>query len=112
MPGLGVVPGVVRRLRETLRVPHMGWNLVSPERPETLVRSGHAYFANSYGAFDAPDGWDAARTPHGAPFISAIERGPVVACQFHPELSGAYGMSLLERWLALACAPRQEARAC
>jgi imidazoleglycerol phosphate synthase cyclase subunit len=34
------------------------------------------------------------------PFIAALERGPILACQFHPELSSAYGATLLERWLS------------
>jgi len=33
------------------------------------------------------------------PFIAALERAPTLACQFHPELSGDYGATLLERWL-------------
>ena len=48
---------------------------------------------------ESPDGWTPAWTTHGVPFIAALERGPTVACQFHPELSGAYGAALLERWL-------------
>ncbi len=37
---------------------------------------------------------------HGGRFVAAVERGPQLACQFHPELSGAWGLSLLRRWLA------------
>ncbi|MCC6527021.1 MAG: imidazole glycerol phosphate synthase subunit HisH, partial [Polyangiaceae bacterium] len=37
---------------------------------------------------------------HGGPFVAALERGPVLACQFHPELSGRWGQALIERWLA------------
>ena len=32
-------------------------------------------------------------------FCAALERGGVLACQFHPELSGPYGARLLSRWL-------------
>ncbi len=35
-------------------------------------------------------------------FVAALERGAVLACQFHPELSGAWGQALIERWLAAA----------
>ncbi len=39
-----------------------------------------------------PDGWQRrAWTDHGGAFVAAIERGAVLACQFHPELSGAWG---------------------
>jgi imidazoleglycerol phosphate synthase glutamine amidotransferase subunit HisH len=30
-----------------------------------------------------------------------MERGNLVGCQFHPELSGDYGGALLSRWLEL-----------
>jgi imidazoleglycerol phosphate synthase glutamine amidotransferase subunit HisH len=30
-----------------------------------------------------------------------MERGNVIGCQFHPELSGAYGHALLARFLEL-----------
>ena len=33
--------------------------------------------------------------------VAAIERGPILACQFHPELSGKWGASLIERWLGV-----------
>ncbi len=36
---------------------------------------------------------------HGGRFVAALERGALLACQFHPELSGAYGRRLLARWL-------------
>jgi imidazoleglycerol phosphate synthase glutamine amidotransferase subunit HisH len=60
------------------------------------------YFANSYRLARGPDGWEGARTDHGGEFASALERGPLLACQFHPELSGAAGLTLIERWLSLA----------
>jgi imidazoleglycerol phosphate synthase glutamine amidotransferase subunit HisH len=36
---------------------------------------------------------------HGGSFVAAIERGDVLACQFHPELSGPWGSGVLSRWL-------------
>jgi imidazoleglycerol phosphate synthase glutamine amidotransferase subunit HisH len=30
-----------------------------------------------------------------------MERGDVLACQFHPELSGEVGLRIIRRWLAL-----------
>ena len=101
--GLGLVTGRVRRFPATSTVPQLGWNRVeSGGAAKGLVRSGHAYFANSY-YLDAPvAGWTTAWATHDVRFVAAIERGPQLACQFHPELSGAWGASLLERWYA-AC---------
>ena len=33
---------------------------------------------------------------HGIQFVSALEKGCVVATQFHPELSGTTGMTILK----------------
>jgi len=98
--GLGVIAGTCRRLPDHVRVPHLGWNAVTAVSQAGLVDSGVAAFANSYALLEVPRGWTPAWTTHGVPFVAALERGRVLACQFHPELSGAYGAALLERWLA------------
>ena len=97
--GLGVVPGTCRRLPAEVRIPHLGWNSVTPDHGARLVTDGVAAFANSYALRESPSGWSPAWTTHGVPFVAALERGPILACQFHPELSGEYGAALLERWL-------------
>jgi len=97
--GLGVVAGTCRRLPAQVRIPHLGWNRVTPEPEARLLTPGVAAFANSYALREGPAEWTTAWTTHGVPFIAALERGSTLACQFHPELSGAYGATLLERWL-------------
>lgn len=107
--GLGVVPGQILRFAPTgrLRVPQLGWNRVVPAEGAGFVAEGYAYFANSYRLVDAPPGWTVARTDYGGSFVAALERGDVLACQFHPELSSTWGIALLRRWLrgkgALGC---------
>src|SRR6195256_3136136 len=98
--GLGVIAGGCRRLPDHVRVPHLGWNAVTAGSQAGLVDSGVAAFANSYAMLEAPAGWTPAWTTHGVRFVAALERGRILACQFHPELSGAYGAALLERWLS------------
>src|SRR3989442_1510371 len=105
--GLGVVAGTWRRLPPHMRIPHLGWNSVTPEPEARLLLPGVAAFANSYALRQGPAGWTTAWTTHGVPFIAALERGPMLACQFHPELSGGYGAALLERWLTGRTARRQ-----
>lgn len=97
--GLGVVPGRATRFTGDIRVPQLGWNRVEPDGGR-LLEPGYAYFAHSYRLEDAPEGWAAAHTDHGGRYVSALERDGVLACQFHPELSGAWGLGLLRRWLA------------
>jgi len=97
--GLGVVEGALRRFPETVRVPQLGWNRIEPGAGCRLLEGGHVYFANSYRLERAPDGWEFALADHGGRFVAAIERGGVLACQFHPELSGPLGARLLRRWI-------------
>ena len=40
---------------------------------------------------------------HGIKFVSALEKGCVVATQFHPELSGTTGMTILKVSVVLCC---------
>jgi imidazole glycerol-phosphate synthase subunit HisH len=96
--GLGVLSGRVGRFPETVRVPQFGWNRIEPEPGCRFLEGGFAYFANSFRTLAAP-GCKVARAEHGESFVAALERGPLLACQFHPELSGAFGHRLIARWL-------------
>ena len=97
-PGLGIVSGRFQRLPDSVRVPHLGWNQVSADEGSRLP-SGTAAFANSFYLPEAPSGWDAAWTTHGTTFVSMLAQGRTLACQFHPELSGPFGMGLIRDWL-------------
>jgi imidazole glycerol phosphate synthase glutamine amidotransferase subunit len=96
--GLSVLSGRVGGFPETVRVPQFGWNRIEPEPGCRYLEAGYAYFANSFRVLQAP-GCKVARAEHGDSFVAALERGPLVACQFHPELSGAFGHDLMARWL-------------
>jgi imidazole glycerol phosphate synthase glutamine amidotransferase subunit len=97
--GLGLVAGRATRFPPSVRVPQFGWNEVVPGAGCRVVEPGYAYFANSFRLVDRPAGWGVATSDHGGPFVAALERGNVVAAQFHPELSGAWGLDLLRRWI-------------
>ena len=99
--GLGVVAGHIGSFDGDVRVPQFGWNSVHATAGARLLEGGYAYFANSFRATEAP-GWSIASATHGGRYVAAMERGNVVGCQFHPELSGAYGEALLSRFLELA----------
>ena len=100
LPGLGIIPGKNVRLPDSVRIPQQGWNRVFPESGRSLVIDGYAAFANSYALPDAHSDWNPAWTNYGHRFVSAVNRDNILACQFHPELSGRYGLDLLRRWLA------------
>lgn len=98
--GLNLVPHRIAAFGDNVRRPQFGWNRVTPTAEDgPWLDAGHAYFANSYRLVDAPTGWRTARADHGGPFIAAMTRGHVLACQFHPELSGPWGQNLINRWL-------------
>jgi glutamine amidotransferase len=100
--GLGWIAGTVRRIERAdpaIKIPHMGWNDVTPARPHALVVPGEAYFLHSY-HFAADDPADiVATTDHGGPLVAAVGRDNMLGVQFHPEKSQAYGIATLARFL-------------
>lgn len=108
--GLGQWPGIVKRLNAPI-VPHMGWSCVEVPEGSVLfsgVEHERFYFVHSYAVhtdpreqmiserFDKPlVTW----AEHGSPFVAAVENGPLVATQFHPEKSGQAGAILLSNWV-------------
>ncbi len=103
--GLGVLPGTVRPLPHTAKLPHMGWNQVRRLRPSVLLRDvpeeSYFYFAHSYAALDAGE-VAVALCEHGVPFVAALEQQKVMAVQFHPEKSGEAGAQVLRNFLECA----------
>lgn len=103
--GLGLIPGQVRRFRGAgLSVPHMGWNGLRLRRGCNLLggcRGQKLYFVHSYHAERTEENadWVLAETDYGEPFVSVVQRGAVIAVQFHPEKSGAVGLDVLRRFL-------------
>lgn len=96
--GLGHIDSAVGRFPDRERIPQLGWNEVRAGRDCRFVPDGWAYFANSYRIEDLPAGWAGAVTDYGGEFVAAMEQGDVLACQFHPELSGAWGSGILAAW--------------
>lgn len=98
--GLEAVPVDVRRFDDSkVRVPQLGWNQIQADDNCRFLRSGYAFFANSYHLPVAPQTWPTAYAEHGQRFVAATEHRRVLLCQFHPELSGPWGIALMQRWL-------------
>lgn len=105
---LNVIPGTARLLEVDLQVPHMGWNavdlsLAGREHPlfAGIPDGAEFYFAHSFACYPDDDDAVLATTDYGAPFVSAVGRGAVMAVQFHPEKSGPNGLRLLANFAAL-----------
>jgi glutamine amidotransferase len=103
--GIGAVPGTIRRLGGPVKVPHIGWNEVTPRQDSALFAGLPAgtrfYFVHSY-APQAGGAAVAAVCDYGGPFAAAVERGNLFGTQFHPEKSGAAGLALLANFVAQA----------
>lgn len=110
--GLGILPGKVVRFAaeltdaagHKLKVPHMGWNEVTPVVPHPLWQGIAAaerfYFVHSYYVCEGQPELRAAVTAYPAPFTSVVARGNLFAVQFHPEKSQAAGLQLLRNFAA------------
>jgi glutamine amidotransferase len=103
--GLDLLPGRIRRLPETVRVPHMGWNQLHSRRPDHLTRdvpeSSFVYFVHSYFVDTAASDIVVATTEYGIEFPAIIQRENIWATQFHPEKSQNVGERLLENFARL-----------
>ena len=104
VPGLGVVPGTVALLPDTVKRPQIQWNLVERRGPSGLFDGVDdpiwAYFVHSYAAplSDAV----VATCDYGGPVPAAIEQGTVWATQFHPEKSSDKGLAVLANFARAA----------
>jgi len=105
--GLGVIPGKVIKFDETkMVVPHIGWNgrIRHQESPvlKYVSQEEDAYFVHSFYApiTEENKDWILTRTTYsGQHFISSVQKGKIVATQFHPEKSGSTGLNLLKGFL-------------
>ncbi len=104
--GLGIFEGEVRRFphRAGFKVPHMGWNQVRLSHPEDPAWQGqdphpHFYFVHSYYPAPADPTLTAGTTDYGGDFVCAIQRGNLIATQFHPEKSQSAGLTLLGQFV-------------
>ena len=117
-PGLGVFAGRVAAIPRVntdgalQRVPHIGWNhLMMPEAGRSWrgsILDGFEgthpafYFVHSYSAVPVDPAVRLADVLYGGHRIcAAVQRGNVMATQFHPERSGKLGLSLVRRFISL-----------
>jgi len=101
--GLGLIRGTVRRFAVKLSVPHIGWNGISIKKPSRifngLTGKERFYFVHSYHVSPEDDDVVLSTTDYGYPFVSSIQKGNVIATQFHPEKSGNAGLRILRNFL-------------
>ncbi len=110
-PGLGLIPGEVRRFQlegqlqsdgSRFKVPQMGWNQVH-QRAHALWQGvpdgAYFYFVHSYFAQPSATHHTVGETDYGTRFTCALARDNIFATQFHPEKSAAHGLTLYRNFL-------------
>jgi glutamine amidotransferase len=98
--GLGIWPNKVVKLSNPI-LPHMGWNTVEAGDGTKLLKGLNGekfYFVHSYAVVEVA-GEISSWCDYGQRFLAAVEDGPVVATQFHPEKSGSAGLKLISNWV-------------
>ena len=105
--GLGILAGEVVRFpsQPGLKIPHMGWNTLQIQRPNSLLDDAgpnpSVYFVHSYYVKPRDPAVIATTTEHGVEFTSMVCRGNLFATQFHPEKSQKQGLNLLRNFATL-----------
>ncbi len=110
LPGLGWIPGRVKRIDETRltskpKLPHMGWNSIrlsgEPGLFQGIDLEHGFYFLHSF-CFEceSPES-EIAFATYGNEFSVAVRNGNVYGVQFHPEKSHRNGTRLIANFAEL-----------
>lgn len=107
--GLDWIPGDVGPIHPadpTLKVPHMGWNTLQPDREHALlagIPAGadglHAYFVHSFALTPKDPADIVAHSDYGGPVTALVARDNIAGTQFHPEKSQHLGLALIANFL-------------
>lgn len=99
---LGIIDAEVKKFREGLKIPHMGWNNISDFKSKIfdgLSEGQQFYFVHSF--YVPENKYSVALTNYGIRFSAAIQKDNFYAVQFHTEKSGDAGEQILKQFLEL-----------
>jgi imidazole glycerol-phosphate synthase subunit HisH len=87
-----------------LKIPHMGWNVVSRERDHPILKNIRDsnlafYFVHSFAMRCENEGDVVGRAQYGQAVTAIVAKDNIVATQFHPEKSQDSGIELLGNFL-------------
>lgn len=94
--GLGLIPGVVKKMNVSLPLPHMGWNRLNVRQGS--VKETYVYFVHSY-RVETLDKWIVATADYEEVIPAIVQKDRVIGMQFHPEKSGDDGLRLIQQAL-------------
>jgi imidazole glycerol-phosphate synthase subunit HisH len=102
--GLGILPGRIVRLPDSVKRPQMQWNPLEVVRDDDPLLAGlgpepWVYWVHSYAAEES--GVTLATCDYGGPVVGVVGRDNLWATQFHPEKSGPVGLQLLRNFVTL-----------
>lgn len=112
LPGLGWINATVLRFQtsesQPIRIPHMGWNYVHPQKSHDLFHLSEDavyryYFVHSYFVQCANANDVLATCNYGSSFTAAFSCNNLHGVQFHPEKSHRYGLELMKRFNQMPC---------
>ncbi|MCL5127815.1 imidazole glycerol phosphate synthase subunit HisH [Algibacter sp. L4_22] len=100
--GLGIFQTDVKRFDHSVKVPHMGWNVIKDLKSDLfkgLKENEYMYLVHSYYAEHCKE--TIAKTDYGLNYASALRHNNFYGVQFHPEKSGIEGAKILQNFLDL-----------
>ena len=107
-PGLGMIPfkNIKFKLELPLKIPHMGWNTVSIQKPQSPLLKGmdnqyRFYFVHSYHPVAENQDHIILTSYYGYEVPVGVQQGQIFGVQFHPEKSHHFGMKLLDNFLRI-----------
>lgn len=87
--GLGLLKGNVSRIKETVKVPHMGWNTITKHNKSLLTLhlpdDFYVYFVHSYAVEELEEATLVGSTEYGGRIPAIVQQGNITGMQFHPE---------------------------
>ena len=103
---LDIIPGVVKRLPEGRKIPHMGWNQLEQKMKHPIFDgipdNMNFYFVHSYHGVPEDESIIAATTDYGISICAMVIKDNIVATQFHPEKSGEHGLKMYANYFKMA----------
>ncbi len=106
--GLDIFKGTITKIpnqNRTLKIPHMGWNNISIKQKNGIFKDiegePYVYFVHSFYLKAQDKDIVAATTQYGVEIDAAVQKGNIIATQFHPEKSGGVGLKMLKNFVEM-----------
>lgn len=106
--GLDIFKGTITKIpnqNRTLKIPHMGWNNISIKQKDGIFKDiegePYVYFVHSFYLKAQDKDIVAATTQYGVEIDAAVQKGNIIATQFHPEKSGEVGLKMLKNFVEM-----------